>query len=349
MNVRAETLRRSANLRGAVLALAVIVVWSVLLGGMGTVGAAFTGPTINPANSFTADVLDPTGSFSASRPCTALVPAYRASTTDTTIGGSSLTLTTPTTATGDRLVMSVMAYNSGGSSVPTINTPTGWTALGGDFSDGANYDIRLAVFTRAAPSSPPADYSVSFSTIAAATATLTSYSGVAGLTMWSSRTGTTSTAATSDLTASAANELLVGVVAHSGTSSSTPAGMTASVSVNGTGAGLHQYHEVRAAGATGTRSSTISATNPAWVTLTILIKSAGKDPTVNLSWTVTPDTWASDYEIIRSPGSATTVSGRSTIAWSDTTTTAATSYTYTISAAYGAWRSTTRSASVNAC
>jgi hypothetical protein len=245
--------------------------------------------------------------------------------------------------------MSVMAYNNGGSSVPTINTPAGWTALGGNFSDGADYDIRLAVFTLAAPSSPPADYTVSFSTIAAATATLTSYSNVAGLTMWSNRTGTSSTAATSDLTASAANELLVGVVAHSGTSSSTPAGMTASVSVNGVGAGLHQYHEVRAAGATGTQSSTISATNPAWGTLTVLIKSAGKDPTVNLSWTATPDTWATGYEIIRSPGSTTAVSGQSTIAWSDTTTTAATSYTYTISAACSGWRSTTRSASVNAC
>jgi hypothetical protein len=343
---------RLAGVRRTALTLAVVVLCSLLVGKVAISEAAFSGSTANPANGFTADTLDQPGSFSAGRPCTPLGPAYRASTTKTTLGGSSMALTTPTTAVGDYLIMSVVTYNNGGSATPTINTPAGWTALGGNFADGPDYDVRFAMFGLTTPASPAASYTVTLSTASVSAATLTSYSGITGVDTSTTAVGTTSTAVAPTRTAGATNELLVTVYAHSGTSSTTPAGMTPSVSVNGIGAGLHQYHEVRAAsGATGTRSSTINASNPAWGAGSVLLtgSGAGYDPTINLSWTATPDTWATGYEIIRTGGPTTPVSGQSTVAWSDTTTASATAYTYTISAAYGGWRSTTRTVNVAVC
>jgi hypothetical protein len=43
------------------------------------------------------------------------------------------------------------------------------------------------------------------------------------------------------------------------------------------------------------------------------------------------------------------VSGRSTVTWTDTTTSSGTGYTYTIGATGGNWRSTARNVTVNAC
>jgi hypothetical protein len=261
-------------------------------------------------------------------------------------------LTTPATATGDYLIMSVMAHNSSGNAVPTINTPAGWTSFGSTFADGANTDVRLAVFGLVAPASPPASYSVSFSTIAAGAATLTSYSGVTGPAAWTANTGTNATAVAPSLDAATSNKLFVTVYAHTGTTSSTPTGMTASVGVDASGAGLDEYHELRSvSGATGTRASTINATQPAWVAFSTLLNgsASGYDPTVGLSWTVSPDTWATGYEVVRNPGSTTAISGRSTATWTDTTTSSGTGYTYTIRATGGNWRSPTRSVTVNAC
>ncbi len=342
--------RRVSRIRRPLLVLALLTVWVLLVGRVGTVDAAFSGRTTNSSNALTADVLDRTGSFSASRPCTPLTPAYRDSTSNTTFGSSSLTLTTPTTAAGDMLVMSVLTYNGG--AVPTITTPTDWDPLGSNFVDGSNIDLRLAVFTRTAPASPPGNYVVSFSTSAAAVATLTSYSHVGSRYAWSGDTGTSTTATVVGLPTGGAGQLLVGVFGRTGSTSSTPAGMTLSASANGTGAGLREFHELRTvAGDTGNRTMSIDATNPAWGTRSVVLPSAGAgyDPTVNLSWTVTPDTWATGYEIRRVGGPTTAVSGRSTVAWSDTSTASGTGYTYTITAAYGGWRSATRSATVTAC
>ncbi len=334
------------------LVLLALVAWGIFPTGVyDTSRAAFSGSSGNPPNSFTADTLDPTGSFSASRPCTPLSPGLRDATTNSTIMGSSLALTTPATAVGDYLILSLTFYNNGGAAFPTVTTPTGWTALGTNTALGAGYDVMLAVFARPAPASPAASYTVSYSTMFPTVGTLASYSGISNMELWTGNTGTTATAVAPSLTAAAANRLLLAFVAHSGTTSSTPAGMTAGPAINGSGAGMHQFHEVRGSGATGTRSSSINATSPAWATLTLLLigSATGYDPTVNLSWTATPDTWASGYEIIRAGGPTTAVSGRTTVAWSDTTTSSATGYSYTISAAGGNWRSTTRSVTVNAC
>ncbi len=344
--------RGRVGARRPMVLLAPLMLLMLVLGVYGTSGAAFSALAANAANTFATDTLDPPGSFSAGRPCTPLGPDHRASTTKSVLAGSSLSLTTPATAPGDYLIMSVMAHNSGGNAVPTINTPAGWTSMGSTFSDGANTDVRLAVFGLAAPASPPASYSVSFSTLAVAGATLTSYSGVAGPAAWTGNTGATATAVAPSLSAATSNKLFVTVFAHTGTTSSTPTGMTLSAGVDASGAGLDEFHELRSvAGVTGTRSSTINATQPAWVAFSTLLDgtASGYDPTVNLSWTISPDTWPTGYEIVRSPGTTTAVSGRSTATWTDTTTSSGTGYTYTIRATGGNWRSTARNVTVNAC
>ncbi|MEV4637394.1 hypothetical protein AB0J80_08590 [Actinoplanes sp. NPDC049548] len=330
--------------------VALVAAWSMLTT-TGTSQAAFVVRSASGSNALTTATLDPPGSFSANRPCTPLGPGYRDSTTNSSLIASSLTLTTPSTSAGDYLIMSVVAYNGAGNGVPTITTPAGWTSLGSNFIAGGTMDLRLAVFALAAPASPPASYAVSLSSVGVVAGTLTSYAHISGLDASANSTGNTATAVAPAIPAAAPNELLVSVFAHTG-ASSTPAGMTPSVAVAGTGVGIDQYHELRsAAGGTGTRSSGISGTNPSWVAFSVLLTGSGTgyDPTIDLSWTATPDTWATGYEIVRSGGPTTSVGGRNTVGWSDTITSATSGYTYTITAVYGTWRSSTRNVTVLSC
>jgi hypothetical protein len=106
-------------------------------------------------------------------------------------------------------------------------------------------------------------------------------------------------------------------------------------------------------GDTVARTSALGVSK-AWVGVSILLKAA--PPVVNgnidLSWTATPDTYATGYEIIRTVpggGPTTPISGRTTLAWQDTTAVSTTAYTYTITSVYGAIRSATRTVAVPIC
>jgi hypothetical protein len=126
--------------------------------------------------------------------------------------------------------------------------------------------------------------------------------------------------------------------------------MTAGAAINGTGAGLHQYHQAMTASGTvtGNKISNISATSPAWGTFMMLLGPA-YDPTVTLNWTATTDTYATGYAVTRTPGSLTAVGGQSTATWTDTTTAAVAGYTYDVSSVFGLWDSSVASVSVSAC
>jgi len=70
---------------------------------------------------------------------------------------------------------------------------------------------------------------------------------------------------------------------------------------------------------------------------------------VALSWTATPSTFADGYEIFRatgagSPVSIATVSGQSTVTYTDKTVAFTTSYSYTVQASYLGWRSVSSAA-----
>jgi hypothetical protein len=339
-------------MRPLVMFLALVAVLCSLTGLLGSADATFVGQTENLSSSFSAATLHAPGAFTVSRPCpSTAAAAWRASTYGSTLGGTSMSITRPTTAVGDYLVMAVETY-ANGSTPATINTPAGWTLLANNFANGADFDVRLAVFGLATPASPPASYSVSFSGIAIASGILTSYSGITGLDTSASAVGITATATAPSVTATTANSMFVTILAHTNTSATTPAGMTAGPFTNPNGAGMRKYHQVlSASGATGTRSSAINATNPAWVAASVLLKAnaAGYDPTVNLSWTASSDTWATGYEITRSPGSTISVSGQSTVAYTDSTTTSGTAYTYTIKTVYGSWRSAGSSDNAAGC
>lgn len=65
---------------------------------------------------------------------------------------------------------------------------------------------------------------------------------------------------------------------------------------------------------------------------------------VKLTWTATSSTWADGYEVFRktgagSYGSIGTVSGQSTVTYTDTTVAFLTSYTYVVQASKNNWRS----------
>jgi hypothetical protein len=334
---------------GTGVAAAFTLVWALVLSMtsmMGTSESAFTGTTINPTSTLTAGTLNPPTSFTANRTCVG--PAYRASTTKSTAGSTSLTLTTPATSTRDYLILAVTTY--GATDPASVNTPAGWTYFGSNTGDGSETKVELTVFARPAPASPPASYSITFSASTAAVAALTSYSNTGSLEGWIGNYGITSTATATGMTTNAKDQLILAIFSHSGTSSSTPAGMALSAGLNAASAGLHQYHQVVAASgtATGTKTSTINATNPAWGSFSVLL-GPSYGTTINLSWAATPDTWADGYEIIRNPGSTNTVGGRSTLSYSDSTTAGSTGYTYTITSTANTWRSTTQTATVAGC
>jgi hypothetical protein len=341
------TLRRF----GLVVGCAVL---AILLTSLPVAGARFTGVTANPASGWGADSLDPTGSFDATRPCSsgaAVSPAYRDAANAATVGSTtSLTVSTPTSAAGDYFIAGIALASSA-----TINTPAGWTLV----RSTANGPMRLSVFAIARPASPPANYAFTWTGAAVAAGFIASYSGVASVgpsaaTPYASPTDPISAPTLTPPSAPTTLLAIADIDLSSTTTASTPAGMASRslATAHGSGGnhGTRLFDQaISTTSATGARTIDLSGARYSITTSVLLVPSASVDPTIDLTWTVTPDTWATGYEIIRSGGPTTPISGRNTLAWSDTTTTSTTAYTYTISATYLSWHSTTRTVNVAAC
>jgi hypothetical protein len=305
---------------------------------------------VNAANTFGTDSLDPPGSFASSRPCTATSARLRAATTAVSSVAASITVAVPATVVGDYLVALVGTQDSPPPPIPTA-AQTGWTQA----TTNTQGNERLTIFTRPTPATPPASYSFTIPTGASVVATMMSFSEITGVGASATVLNASSSTATApSVTPATANSLLLSFFSHAETSMTTPSGMRPSSTV----AGGYYNTRVRVfeqnladTSATGARTGTLGAAK-ATIGASLVLRAnppGAPDPTITLSWTATPDTYATGYEISRTGGPTTTVTGRTTLAWSDTTTTAATAYTYTVAAVSGTWQSTTSTINVATC
>jgi hypothetical protein len=225
-----------------------------------------------------------------------------------TAGASSITLTLPTgVATRDLLVAQISAR--GGSSM-SIATPAGWTA-GPNATNGAN--VRQAIFYKVAGTTEPASVTFTFGGgTRQAVGGIAAYYGVKSTQpvdtfSASASSGTSSTATAASINTVAAGSLVVGAFASAtGTSFSTPSGMTerydaqsgsSSTSSRSTAA---QFDVVQAnAGATGSKSASVGFSSWLARLLSFRVDNVGPavtqvDPGANLRGTITLTANASD-------------------------------------------------------
>ncbi len=314
----------------------------------------------------TADPLDPPATFTYTRACTgtaSVSPAFKAEATAiSAVGATSLTIPVPAgTVQGDLLIAGHVMDST--SSAVTATTPTGWTlATPSQFNGNTS---RTTTYWRFAPASPPTSYTFTFSGSASGAAGfMASYTGAdttSPIDVAGSQANATSTTVTApDLTAVSAPTTLVTIMGVDNVATitpTTPTGMTLRAMVTtpddfgDRDRILHADQPWPSTGATNIRTSSLGANSRASVGVSILVKAAGGgvDPKIDLSWTATPDTYATGYEIIRTGGPTTSIVGRTTLTWTDTATSAGTAYTYTITAVYGSTRSIARTVNVPIC
>ena len=317
-------------------------------------GATFTTTAGNGSNSFAADAVTPPSGLSAGTTCVPTIsPTYRASTTRAPASsGTSIALTTPTTSIGDYLVAVVIVMDPVAGR--TLSTPSGWTLL----QTNSTSSMLVGAYAMATPASPAASYTFSWTGGSSYTmGMLASYSGTAEVqTSASQPNGDSITSTAPSVTTTSTPATLLTIFNHDvlGYRDNTPAGMTSRKNLEDMDGGYQVLglfdQTISATGATGTRSAANSDSDSG-TSVGISILLTGNSNTTDsaaLTWTATPYTSATGYEVIRDGSTTTSVSGRTTTTWTDTTTSGS-AHTYTLSAVLANWRSVTISTSISAC
>ena len=282
-----------------------------------------------------------------------LTPTYRASRTNApSTSSSSIALNTPLTSVGDYLVALVVVLDP--SAGRTLSTPSGWTFV----QSNTTGSMLVGTYVMATPASPAASYTFSWTGGSSyRMGILASYSGVSGVqTSASQSNGNSVTVTAPSVTASSVPATLLTVFNHDvfGYWDNTPAGMTSRKNLEDMDGGYQVLglfdQTISATGATGTRSAANSDSDSG-TSVGISILLTGNSNTTDsaaLTWTATPYTSATGYEVIRDGSTTTSVSGRTTTTWTDTTTSGG-AHSYTLSAVLATWRSVTISTSISAC
>ena len=329
-------------------------------------GTTYTDTTVGAGQTYTYTVqaADAAGNRSAeSTPVTAGVPSepgaaitFRASTTATT-ASSSITIPTPPHQPGDLLLASVDVRGK-----PTITAGAGWQLVRDDVNASS---MRKATYWRVAGSAEPASYSFTFSgTSANAVGSIASYFGVSGTNPIDASAGQINASSASitapSVTTVTPNALVVGlfgtarpadVTAPAGTTERSEVKTAATASFPGHrgdrgpgagdrwrdgGEGGHGVGRGRAnigqlvALRPGTATPPGDTTAPSVPTGLTATPSTGK---VDLAWTASTDNVAvTGYRVRRDNVDITPTTGITGTTFSDTTVTAATTYSYTVSA-----------------
>lgn len=337
------------------VAAAVAVTATLLLGCtlmLESAGAVFTAGTQSLADSFAADTLNAPVPDAPIRACGVSGPTYVAGSSMQNLGAS-ISLAVPAAAqVGDWLVAGISAWDDTLTGISAAQA--GWTKLRAGVS-GYN---QFAVFARVIPSPKPASYSFNAdgTTGSANSGVMAAYQGVQSVESHAvSAFTTSSTAIAPTVTPASSPTLLVTVFGHGDATMTIPPGQTArETAVAGFSSFRVRFFDEAITGttATGTRQGSL-ASSKLWIGASVLLKSSGSgvpDPTVNLSWAATPDTYADGYEIVRNGIVTTQIVGRGTLSWTDATTNANTAYSYTIKAKAGDWRSAAEPfTTVNSC
>jgi hypothetical protein len=201
---------------------------------------------------------------------------YRSSTSNTAAATSSIVLSTPTAQVGDVLVASVTI---GGAGVPgTFATPAGWTQAMAPKIQG---NVEVGTYYRVVTGTEAASYTWS---VASGSFTLAGgivdYAGVSVTPLdgtASSGAASGNAACTGVTTTTANDQVIVAAADNASVSFTPPASMTERLDVGGAGASIeHSDVKQAAAGATGTKTATPSATTAAWACEVLALKpSAG--------------------------------------------------------------------------
>jgi len=353
----ARVARRRAAEVGAVM-LALVFAHATV-----TAYAAFAATTGNAANQFGAGTLAPaTGITTAGAGCATIGTISLVGTagvgSSANGGASSLTLPVPAAATsGDVLVAHVVvhAHSFGANPLPA---PSGWTRVR---TDADNNHLIAAVFWRVAGGSEPASYTFTNSSGDAsqqAAGAILTYRGVDTARPIDAHGGAmavsgSDTVVAPSVTATRANTRLLALVGVYGNNQG-PATPSASMTKRYEDTVENESGVVEtlataadqmlpAAGASGTRSTTVPSTDTS-VAQSIALRPETGPPGVTISWTPSSSSSIVDgYVIERRIGgtldASTAVTPGSASSYTDTGLTAGTTYTYRVIAVSGDWRS----------
>lgn len=337
---RARGMRR-APLAALACALTLFAVSAVLP----STSAAFSAATANAANAVSSDQLAPPSGLVASQTCaTPAAIAFRAAGTAT--GMDTLTFPMPAgTARGDVLLVQVAyAYTTA-----TLSAPGGWDLVRRDTSSTV---VVSALFEKAAGAAEPSA-TFSFPTgsgvqMAGGVAAYTGVSTTAPVDVSGGVSGYGQLATTPAVTTTTANTMLVRLITNVHEAYPAPAGTTQRwrLAVGGwSGGGVTAADEPFAGPGTAAArtSASPSGTSDYGIGQTVALRRGPGTPSAALSWTASPSTWATGYQLERSTGG--TVQGTSAVSPVGTTSATdgplviGTAYTFRLWAHRGSWTS----------
>ena len=271
---------------------------------------------------------------------------------------STISLPVPAAAAaGDVLVAHVVLHTHVFGANP-LPAPSGWTRVR---TDSDNNHVIAAVFWRVATGSEPASYSFtnnSGDTTQQATGAIMAYRGVDPAHPIDAHAGATSVTGSDTLVAPSVTTTrpntrllsLVGVYGNDQGPATPPASMTeryedtvtSEVSVIET-LGEAADERLSAAGASGTRSTTVPGTDTS-VAQSIVLRPDTGEPNADLTWTPSASAAVDGYIVERWIGgvldNSTTVTPGTASSYTDGPLVSGTTYTYRVIATAGTWRST---------
>lgn len=341
--------RRPAAAGAATLATLALL----LLSAVPTLGisAKFTATTANGSTSFAAAVLAAPTGFAASRPCPGSGPTIKGS-TSTTSSSTSVVVTTPSAAIGDVLI----AYATASAGTTLSVSGTSWQPLG---SQTIGSTFIMTGWALPLTSAPAASYTFSWGS-GKGSVVLLSYTGVDPYTplltsgQVGNNTGSTSQSAPTMNATRQPGTVVMAAAVGGGVTVSDPAGMTRRFAPTPPDSvvGLTMWDDdITVTGTTSAYQTTWSGTQKSAIIVGYLQSptTPAKDPTVTLSWTAAA-TPVTGYTVTRTSGPTFTVSGRTTVSLVETSTSAASAYTYTIRSTAGTWTSSgSATVNVSAC
>lgn len=330
--------------RSRVSAAALLATLS-LLALVPTSDAAFSA-TSTRSGTFASDSLDPPGSFTATRSCAS--PTFRSASVAGNANGTSASVSKPAGLVADD-VMIAWAVTGGTS---PITAEAGWTQL--QELQSGNATMRASVFWKRAGSSEPASYTFSWAsnglvTVSAykgvSTATAIDASGINGV------NSKVTSITTPQVTTTVANARLVHSIWVQNVSSiSYSSALTVRSNTFVPAGAMAIFDEARpTTGTTTARTFSYSTSQYATSSAVALRPASTNTSSVSLSWTATPDTYATGYDISVNGGTPTSIAGRTTTSATHSNPSDSTAYTYDLRSVASTWRSAAATASVAAC
>jgi hypothetical protein len=341
------TRRGAAASRAALLALAALLVLLAAPASLGATSASFTATTRNEGDHWAADTVAPPTALSANQSCTApAVITFRGSAVGS--GASAATATVPVgTVAGDVLFAQVVHSNT----AAVVSSP-GWTSVRRDAFDGV---MVSALFVRTFVSGyASATFSVPAGTSAQVNVALAAYGGVdasAPVDASAVAMGTGSTAVFPAVTTTKPDTVLLRMVTNAYERYPAPAGTTPRWAF-GTSGGLTGSDEPFAGPGTAPvrYASSPSGTSAQGIGQTVALRHTPGTPSVVLTWTASPSSWATGYlaelyvsGVLRGSRTVTPISATSTTGGPLTN---GTTYTAELTAYRGSWTSAPVSATL---